>query len=219
MKPRTCARRPPSPLPESTRAVGAEVLDHRVSTAPEIEWLDSAFYTLHDEWYWFQLLNGSPVRGFDAAPPTIVGAPFRTVADVYDWAESRPAPLHLDLRFTSLDRLYSQTFYDQAIDAAPDRWLIELEFSDEAPVDQIGTYFDVISDAVPDDIATGLFWVPRSRVQEQVAAEIETSNGPHREQVVRYDELTEVGDVEVYSHAIAAGRLLVVTKPTASFAT
>jgi hypothetical protein len=38
------------------------------STDPEIEWLDSAFYTLHDEWYWFQLLNGSTVRGFDAAP-------------------------------------------------------------------------------------------------------------------------------------------------------
>ncbi len=201
------------------------------STDPEIEWLDSDFYTLHDEWYWFQLLNGSPVRGFDARPPEIAEAPFDTVADVYDWADARRAALPLDLRFTSLDRLYSPKFYGEAIDASParsvgvgslirspnrdggpDRWLIELEFSDEADVGQIGSYFDVIGASLPDDIAASLFWVPRSRAQEQIAADIESGDGPHRDRIVRYDELADPGDVEVYSPAIAAGRLLVVTE-------
>ena len=197
---------------------------------PEIEWLDSSFYTLHDEWYWFQLLNGSAVRGFDAAPPDVSDAPFDTVADVYTWAEERRDALPLDLRFTSLDRLYSPDFYDEAIDASasrrigvgslirspdraggPDRWLIELEFSDEATEEQITTYFDVVGAAVPDAIASQLFWVPRSRAQEQVASEIESGEGPHRDQIVRYDDLAEPGEIEVYSPAVAAGRLLVIT--------
>ncbi|MGB3733376.1 MAG: PEP/pyruvate-binding domain-containing protein, partial [Ilumatobacter sp.] len=200
------------------------------SADPRIEWLDSGFYTLHDEWYWFQLLNGSTVRGFDTTPADVDGAPFDTIAEVYDWADSRRAALPLDLRFTSLDRLYSQKFYDEAVDASPsrsiglgslirspdrdggpDRWLIELEFSDEATAAQIATFFDVVGESVPDDIADGLFWVPRSRSQEQIAAEIEAGGGEHRAQIVRYDELAEPGDVQVYSPAIAAGRILVVT--------
>lgn len=200
------------------------------SADPEVEWLDSDFYTLHDEWYWFQLLNGGSVRGFDTTPVDIADAPFETVGDIYDWTESRRAALPLDLRYTSLDRLYSPKFYDEAIDASPnrsvglgslvrspdrdggpDRWLIELEYSDEADTDQIGAYFDLIGAVVPDEIEDQLFWVPRSRAQEQVAAEIEAGDGLYRDQIVRYDELAEPGDVEVYSPAIAAGRLMVIT--------
>ena len=200
------------------------------STDPEIEWLDSSFYSLHDEWYWFQLLNGTSVRGFDTEPPELDAGPFDTIAEVYDWAETRRDALPLDLRFTSLNRLYSPRFYSEGIDASPqrpiglgslirspdrdgglDRWLIELEFSDEADADQIAAYFEVIAAAVPDDIAAQLFWVPRSPAQEEVAAIIERGTGPYRDQVIRYDDLAEPGDVEVYSSAIAAGRLLVVT--------
>lgn len=197
---------------------------------PEIEWLDSGFYTLHDEWYWFQLLNGSSVRGYDTTPPEVAEAPFETIADVYTWAEARRDALPLDLRFTDLDRLYSPRFYEEGIDASvdrpiglgslvrspdrdrgADRWLIELEFTDDADVDQIATYFEVIDESVPDEIASRLFWVPRSPAQEQIADEIAAGDGPNRDRVVRYAELAEPGDVEVYSPAIAAGRLLVVT--------
>lgn len=197
---------------------------------PSIEWLDSSFYTLHDEWYWFQLLNGAAVRGFDTAPAEIADAPFASIDDVYAWAATRRTALPLDLRFTSLDRLYSPRFYSEAIDASPDRpiglgslirapdrdggadrWLIELEFSDDADADQIATYFEVIDAAVPAEIGRRLFWVPRSPAQEAVADEISSGDGPHRDQIVRYEDLAEPGDVEVYSPAIAAGRLLVIT--------
>ena len=38
------------------------------SVAPEIWWMDAAFYELHDEWYWFRLLNGADVPGSSFAP-------------------------------------------------------------------------------------------------------------------------------------------------------
>lgn len=205
------------------------------STDPEIVWLDSNFYTLHDEWYWFQLLNGRSVRGFDVEP--VDGISFDNIDDVYDWAATRESNLPLDLRITSTDRLYSNAFYEAALDsstdrrlgvgalvrvpgdsdgnesngAETDRWLIELEFSDDASTEQIDRYFEVVGASLPDTIAERLEWVPRSRAQELIAAELEASDSPNRDRVVRYDELAEPGDVEVYSAGITAGRILVIT--------
>ena len=63
----------------------------------------------------------------------------------------------------------------------------------------------------PTTSPNALFWVPRSPAQEQIAAAIESGDGRYSERIVRYDELAEPGDVEVYSPAIAAGRLMVIT--------
>lgn len=200
------------------------------STDPEIVWLDSNFYTLHDEWYWFQLLNGRNLRGFDVAP--LAGLSFASIAEVYEWASANADDLPLDLRITSSDRLYSNEFYDTVLDSSPDRrlgvgalvrvpsdtggsaadrWLIELEFSDDASLEQIDRYFDVVGASLPNTIASRLEWVPRSRAQELTAAALEESSSPNRDRVVRYDELAEPGDVEVYSAGITAGRILVIT--------
>lgn len=195
---------------------------------PEIVWLDSRFYTLHDEWYWFQLINGHAVRGFDTEPITDMS--FDTVAELYEWAEENQRSLPLDLRFTAADRLYSPGFYDIALDAAVDRrvglgalirtpdpdtgaerWIIELEFSDEVTPAQIETYFEVIGASVPVDVADSLQWVPRSRPQEITAATIEAADGSDRDRIIRYDELSNPGDTQVYASGVAAGRLLVVT--------
>lgn len=196
------------------------------STDPEIVWLDSDFYTLHDEWYWFQLVNGIAVRGFDTAP--VDGMSFDSVADLYAWADEHRGRLPLDLRFTSLDRLYSPAFYDSALDAGPDRriglgalihtpgrtdrWVIELEYSDEVTTEQVDTYFEVIGASLPAEIAERLQWVPRSRAQEITAAEIERADGSERDRIIGYDELSNPGDTQVYSAGVAAGRLLVVTE-------
>lgn len=200
------------------------------STAPELVWLDSSFFTLHDEWYWFQLLNGSTVRGFDTEPLS-PSSNFESVADAYAWADERRSSLPLDLRFTSLDRLYSPAFYDVALDGSqerriglgalvrvpdpeggPDLFLIELEFSDALTAQHLEVYFDLVTASVGPPMASQIRWVPRSRAQEVLAAEIEAGNSPNRNRVVRYDDLAEPGDVEVYSPGIAAGRLLVVTE-------
>ena len=198
------------------------------TTDPEVAWLDSSFYELHDEWYWFQLLNGAPVRGFDTEPVTDLDG-FDSIDDAYAWAEERRDTLPLDLRFTTSGRLYSAAFYEEVLDArddrrvgvgslirspsdaAPDRWLMELEFSDAVNVDQVERYLQTLSNSLPAEITDSLAWVPRSRAQELTADELTQGNSEFADRVVRYDELFNAGDIEVYSPGITAGRLLLVT--------
>ena len=42
--------------------------------------LDPAHYALHDEWYWFRLMNGASVEGVDTLPidPSLIGGPFES---------------------------------------------------------------------------------------------------------------------------------------------
>lgn len=200
-----------------------------------VEWLDSTFYTLHDEWYWFQLLNGDPVAGFDTVP--IVGERFDDVAAVYDWADENRSNLPLDLRFTSLGRLYSPAFYDSALDdpkirpvalgtvvhmparvddddpdqEMPERWLLELEYGDEANAFQVARFFRLLIETLPEEIADELLWVPRSREQEIVADEMMAADLEFGDRTIRFDDLVVPGAIEVYAEGIAAGRLLLVT--------
>lgn len=200
---------------------------------PSIEWLDSSFYTLHDEWYWFQLINGRAIRGVDTPPidPTTLPG-FDDVAAVYEWADSNRGRLPLDLRFTSLGRLYSSDFYGQALDdpstrplalgslvrvpARPDpetaeRWLLELEYRDEPTPRHIEQYFDVVTGALPAEIADSVLWVPRSREQEITAELMAASGSPYGDRTIRFDDLVVPGATEVYSAGVAAGHLLLVT--------
>jgi hypothetical protein len=48
-----------------------------MQTANDVRWMDSNFYTLHDEWYYFRLLNGHAVPGFETSP--VQGETFDTV--------------------------------------------------------------------------------------------------------------------------------------------
>ena len=48
---------------------------------------DSNFYRLHDEWYWFRLLNGVPVPSESLAP--LIGLSFETVEAISTWARRR----------------------------------------------------------------------------------------------------------------------------------
>lgn len=200
---------------------------------PSVEWLDSNFYTLHDEWYWFRLLNGEAIAGTDVKPvddPAI--GPFETVGDVYDWAAERRDRLPLDLQFTSLDRLYSPMFYDLALDNPNDRplalgsiirvppsadcsvgarWLLELEYRDEPTPAHVARYLDLVIATLPDEIGDALLWVPRSREQEITADTMLTDSLSYGDRTIRFDDLVEPGAVEVYAAGVAAGRLLLVT--------
>ena len=84
-----------------------------------LRFLDSAFFGLHDEWYWFRLLNDERVEGLttdDDAPVTTSHGPFGSIAEIYAWATSeRAASRELPLDLTFVDggeRLYSPRFYD-----------------------------------------------------------------------------------------------------------
>ena len=199
------------------------------SSAPRVRWYDSNFYTLHDEWFWFRLLNGAAVPGSGLQP---VAGIYQTVADIYEWA-ARQDSLPLGLEFVGSQavgtRLYSGEFYDEALREAdrefglgslihfPDspggagpRWVIELEFGDLPSVDELAVFFDTLRDGAPPEIGNNLEWVPRSPAQETLAAQVESQGGPRGVEIVRYSELTTPGTVEVYNPGITAGRLVII---------
>lgn len=196
----------------------------------DVRWFDSNFYSLHDEWFSFRLLNGQSFPGAEA--PLSPGLGLATVEDMYAWAEAQEERLPLGLTFIdSLGfgrRLYADPFYDLVLHATPkklavgsvihfpgrdgadDRWVLELGFGEIVSPESIGTYLDQLIGSLPSDIGSNLEWVVRSPQQEAVAQEMETEQLRFHERIVRYNELVPPGEVSVYNEGIAAGRLLYI---------
>ena len=198
----------------------------------DVYWMDSQFYRLHDEWFWYRLLNGQPVPGSDRQP--VEGEDFSTIEEIYAWAsELNSGDLPLDLRWVGSsafgDRLYSDEFYELVLDTQPrhyavgslvhlpanplsesDAWLIELEYGDEPTPGEIAVIFERLSATLPDEIAGRLQWVVRSPQQDEIALEMADQSLAYHDRIVRYSELIPSGQVAVYNEGIAAGRLLLV---------
>mgnify|MGYP000608826637 CR=1 FL=1 len=189
--------------------------------------LDGRFYTLHDEWYWYRLMNGQPFVGDPETAP-VRGFRFDTVQLIHDWARAQTTALPLDLQFTSDDRLYSARFYQLALDESPrrfglgaiihvpasgattEKWVFELEYSDHVTHEELVTYFQTLERSLPADIASALRWVVRSPDQELLAVRMETESLQYGDRITRYKELSTPGAKEVYSEGITAGRIRVV---------
>ena len=189
-----------------------------------VRYMDGNFYRLHDEWYWFRLLNGWSVPGADVAP--ISGLSFESIAHVYAWARL-VEKLPLDLRFVSESRLYSPKFYElsfgrdrafglatllhiperPAPNARPERFLFELEYTDALTHPELVGFFEALGSTLPAPIAKALAWVIRSPEQETLAKHIEAEKLPYWDRIVRYRDFVVPGETEVYSAGIAAGRL------------
>ena len=90
-------------------------------TAP-MRFMAPSFYRLHDEWYWFRLLNGQPIVGLADVQP-VFGQTFASIEAVYQaYAGVPSAELPLDLRWASgSNRLYSDDFYDYALNRGDDK--------------------------------------------------------------------------------------------------
>ena len=87
------------------------------SATPTPHYMDARFFTLHDEWYWFRLMNGAPIPGREGIAP-VEGHRFETVAAIYAWAKKETV-LPLDLTWVEGDRLYSPRFYTLSLDIRP----------------------------------------------------------------------------------------------------
>lgn len=186
--------------------------------------MDSNFYGLHDEWYYYRLLNGQPIPAAVVAP--IVGQRFNSIAEIYRWARSMPAAdLPLGLTLNS-DRLYATAFYDLALHGdprtygvgsivrfpdpvagEPDHWLIELEYSDEVTPESVATFFERLAPVLPAEVSSRLEWVVRSAQQEAVAQQMAAAELPYHDRIVYFRDLVPAGTVAVYSEGVAAGRL------------
>ncbi|MCC7071621.1 MAG: hypothetical protein IT383_09875 [Deltaproteobacteria bacterium] len=198
--------------------------------SPALRFLDSAAYTLHDEWYWFRLLNNVPVDRVDTAPVDL-GRPFATIADIYAWALQQSA-LPLDLQFVGDGRLYSPLFYQLALyrepkvlgigtvlrfverpDLSPPRpelWGMELEYQHAVTEAELQVLLDVVSAGLPPGIGEQLKLLVRSPQQEELARALEDAGSPLAARILRYSDVTVPGETEVYSEGLVAGRLRVM---------
>jgi hypothetical protein len=194
--------------------------------------LDPRFYSLHDEWYWYRLLNGQPMPGDDVQPWS--GQTFATIAAVYKRFHPGDAHLPLDLAFYG-DRLYSKRFYDNAglcVDSQPDTqcprkygateiqhlpvdarrnspqelWLFALEYGDAPTAIQLGQFFHRLQAVLPAEIAPKLKWLARtSDRQEALARTLQSTDGPLRNRVLTYADLMLLGDARPLSEGLGAG--------------
>ncbi len=190
----------------------------------DLRFYDANFFTLHDEWYWFRLLNGATVPGDPGVAP-VRGLSFASIRDIYTWAGAQPS-LPLDLQIAD-GRLYSWRFYDLAFgrgrnrglatlmrfDArggtapAPERWCFELEYSDELTHDELVVFFETITARVGPDLGRDLRFVVRSAAHEALAQRMERERLPYWDRILRYRDLVVPGAREVYSDGITAGSL------------
>jgi hypothetical protein len=198
----------------------------------ELRFLDSAHYALHDEWYWFRLMNGARVDGVDV-DPVDVGRRFATVAEIVDWARARPAELlPLDLTFVGDGRLYSPHFYELALFSSPktlgigtvlhfparpdvglvEQWGLELEYQHVLDVAELETFFHVLEETLPPDVGPRVKLLLRSPQHEELAQQLIDEGSPLASRILRYDEVTVPGETEVYSEGLVAGRLKLVPR-------
>ena len=200
-----------------------------------VHFQEAGFYGMHDEWSWYSLLNGIAIPRYDFAPVT--GLSFATVADVVDWADTQ-ASLPLDLTWVNEGRLYSPRFYERAFNrrtpqgeivrrffgcgsvmhfdadarrALPgETWAFQVEYADTPTAEDVARFFEVLSGALPPDVAGRLLWVVRSQSQQVVAGQIDTAGGPYAHRWTTWDALQVPGDSQTYNPGIAAGRVRIV---------
>ena len=196
-------------------------------TLGEDHFLDPDFYALHDEFYWFRLLNGVAIPGWEVEP--VEGLSFPTIEAVYDYYDGwEQADLPLDLVWPG-DRLYSPLFYKDAlaedrffgvgtliyIEADPARvllpeatFLFTLEYVD-TKLDEatLATFFERLEATLPPAEAGSLRWLARSAGQESFAAEVNAGGGPLAGRVVMYADLVLQGAATVVQPGVTAGRL------------
>jgi hypothetical protein len=196
----------------------------------QMRYYDSTFFQLHDEWYWFRLMNGERAPGDELTAPFDAGETFDTVEDVVSWARAE-AELPLDLAFVG-DRLYSPRFYQLALAGqnkaygvgtviyAPPRdtpdgprdevWAFELEYQDNVSHGELVRFFIDLLATLPADIGSELKWLVRSPAQESLALQMEQGELQFHDRIMRYSELAVAGETEVYSEGLVAGRLRMI---------
>lgn len=221
-----------SPAPSSS-ALKFVITHFQQGAQQNAFFLDPAHYALHDEWYWFRLMNGASVEGVDTAPvdPSLIGGPFDTIAQIVTWARTQPV-LPLDLQFVSDGRLYSPHFYELALFDSPkqlgigtilhfrprndveppiaEQWAMELEFQHALTASELASMFQALDDKLPLEIKGRLKLLVRSAQQETLAQQLEADGSPLAARIIRYSDVTVPGETEVYSEGLVAGRLKIV---------
>ena len=208
-----------------------------VHPAPQVHYYRNDFYQLHDEWYWFRLLNGQAAPGSDTNPTSGLG--FDSIAAIYR-ALANVSPLPLDLVFigatggSQAGRLYAPAFYALAGLGAPDASRVyglgtfihdppdprraaagrihafQLEYGERVDAATLARYFAALRATLPPSIAAELRYLARSPAQEALVRALRTSGDPLRTRLLLPEEVTARGGYAAYHRGITAGFLKVV---------
>jgi len=209
---------------EHGRAETKFVLSDFETPKPVIAYYDSNFFTLHDEWFYFRLLNGQQAPGLESLK-AVEGHSFATVAEIYTWAKTQTV-LPLGMQWVQDGRLYIPLFYELALErrprsfgagtllhvtekpGRPERWAFQLEFGDTVDHAELTKLFEALDATLPPEVQNKVFWVVRSPAQEAFAKQVEAGQLKYHDRILRQKDLTAPGEVEVYSPGLTAGRLL-----------
>lgn len=195
--------------------------------------LSPSFYRLHDEWYWFALLNGQRIDGVTDEP--VDGRRYLTIDEVYQDLKGK-SKLPLDLAFYG-DRLYSPRFYElmlgkmsggqysgvgrvlgggtlqqwpaEASRPVPEAlWTLALEVPEQANEATVLAYFARLAKVLPAEVYAQLYWLSRGNpAQDALVAQLRKGAGPLAKRALYPTDLVAPGQVEGYTVGITAGRL------------
>jgi hypothetical protein len=197
---------------------------------------EPTFYSMHDEWSWFSLLNGIAIPGYDFGP--VSGNSFATVAEIVTWAKGRTS-LPFDLTFVAEgSRLYSPRFYTKSFNRTNDQgdtilrffgcgsvlhfdadsrrqlpgetWAFELEYTDVPTVADVTRFFEVLTEALPPGVGDQMLWLVRSTSQKNIALQIDRQGGPLAHRWTTWESLQVPGDWQTYNPGIAAGIVKII---------
>ncbi len=208
----------------SLPAVKFSISQFGIEANRAVHFLDSGFYSLHDEWHYYRLLNGRSVPGDSIAP--LEGSSFPTIASIYTWARMQTA-LPLELAWTGDGRLYSPRYYARAFGTArvyglgsvirvparttpvprAEMWAFELEYEDAPTHAQLVAFFETLSAVLPVEIGSVIKFLVRSPGQEVLASTMERDRLPYWDRLLRLRDVVVPGAKEVYAEGIAAGRV------------
>ncbi len=205
-----------------------------------VHYYEPDFFQMHDEFWWYHLLNGKPVPmpGCEQAP--LNGMRFDSIAAIYTAAEGmHPLPLKLK---RAGERIYSKRFYDlvmrddeftrspgwhrhlaaAGIAFHPPRagrsvpgalWTIGLEYGDHPSYADIEAIFAAVDASLPAEMASRVYWMARTfPPQEDLVAAIRKTGLPIAKRVLVEAELVVPGDFAVYNPGITAGKIRRVAK-------
>lgn len=137
---------------------------------------DDDFYSLHDQWFFFRLMNGVPACGADEIAPVVDGEPFATVQEILDWAEAQErlppflswredrliAPDFYRLARDTEPRVYAPAYLTRDVDGEPTAYAVRVAGPDAIEARELRALFDALDPLMP--AGSPLYWTPsRSR--------------------------------------------------------
>ncbi len=160
---------------------------------------DDDFYALHDEWFYFRLMNGVGACGAEQIEPVPDAGPFESVGDIIAWAREQlllppflawhedrlTAPDFYRLSRDSDPRVYAPAYLTRDVDGEPNAYAVRVAGPDAITARELAALFDALDPWMPN--GTPLYWTPSpQRESHQALADaLVAANDPLAERIRR----------------------------------